>query len=295
MKTILVLSSFLLGIFVHADLPGLVAQYDFQGNADDSSGNARNGAVFGAQLTSDRFGNPNSAYAFQKVGDYIVVQDSMHPQGEVTLTYSCWVKIEGNLDAQLLNVASAPPGAKFTPNSRSDFSAVSNRLGYIGEGNDFGLNTPLSAHVWHLVALTKASTNLTFYVDGKLVGTGRTRSGQNVTSHTLFIGDNGNRYHNNYEQFIGALDDVKIFNRALSPDEVQQLYQSEIGPRVIFIKAFTVDLANLSIGSTYQLQASTDGVSWGDFAAPFVATSATVTNTSYWRVSDWQKVFFRLR
>ena len=42
---------------------GLVAYYPFNGNANDYSGNGHNGTVTGATLTTDRFGNPNSAYS----------------------------------------------------------------------------------------------------------------------------------------------------------------------------------------------------------------------------------------
>jgi hypothetical protein len=50
---------------------GLVAYYPFNGNANDESGNGHNGTINSATLTSDRFGNPNSAYSFDGVNDYI--------------------------------------------------------------------------------------------------------------------------------------------------------------------------------------------------------------------------------
>jgi hypothetical protein len=43
---------------------GLVACYPFNGNANDESGNKSNGTVYGAKLSFDRFGKPNSAYNF---------------------------------------------------------------------------------------------------------------------------------------------------------------------------------------------------------------------------------------
>ncbi|CAK0770930.1 hypothetical protein CCP4SC76_5380005 [Gammaproteobacteria bacterium] len=43
---------------------GLVAAYEFSGNANDISGNAHNGTTNGATLTTDRFGNANNAYYF---------------------------------------------------------------------------------------------------------------------------------------------------------------------------------------------------------------------------------------
>lgn len=68
MKTALLFTTvclFWFTCFAHAQAPtsGLVAYYPFTGNANDAAG-ALNGTVSGATLTTDRFGNANSAYAF---------------------------------------------------------------------------------------------------------------------------------------------------------------------------------------------------------------------------------------
>src|ERR1017187_5394463 len=52
---------------------GLVAYYPFNGNANDASGNGNNGTVYGATLTTDRFGISNSAYCFNGTSHYIEV------------------------------------------------------------------------------------------------------------------------------------------------------------------------------------------------------------------------------
>ncbi len=54
---------------------GLVLYYPFDGNANDASGNGNNGTVEGATLTTDRFGNPNSAYYFNGVNNDILVPE----------------------------------------------------------------------------------------------------------------------------------------------------------------------------------------------------------------------------
>ncbi|MFM7978911.1 MAG: hypothetical protein ACKPKO_06305, partial [Candidatus Fonsibacter sp.] len=54
---------------------GLVGWWPFNGNANDESGNNHNGTVNGATLTSDRFGNVNSAYSFDGINDYIVTSN----------------------------------------------------------------------------------------------------------------------------------------------------------------------------------------------------------------------------
>ena len=50
---------------------GLIGWWPFCGNANDEAGNGNNGTVNGATLTTDRFGNPNGAYEFDGVDDYI--------------------------------------------------------------------------------------------------------------------------------------------------------------------------------------------------------------------------------
>ena len=56
-------------------LNGLIAEYLFTGNANDTSGNNLNGTVHGATLTEDRFTNPGMAYNFDG-NDYIQVSDN---------------------------------------------------------------------------------------------------------------------------------------------------------------------------------------------------------------------------
>ena len=70
---------------------GLVAEYLFNGNANDTSGNGFHGVVQGATPAADRFGNPNSAYAFDGKNDWIVV--SPPPRlTNVELTVSVWAR-----------------------------------------------------------------------------------------------------------------------------------------------------------------------------------------------------------
>ena len=70
--TIIILFSFLKN-FAFGEIPQsdkIIAYYAFSGNANDSSGNGYDGTISGdPQLTTDRFGNSNSAYSFDGDGD----------------------------------------------------------------------------------------------------------------------------------------------------------------------------------------------------------------------------------
>ena len=75
------------------DLPpnlqqGLVGYYPFCSNANDESGNGSNGTVYGATLTTDRFGNPNSAYEFNGTNNYIKASAEYLPTNKRTV--SAW-------------------------------------------------------------------------------------------------------------------------------------------------------------------------------------------------------------
>jgi len=76
--TLIILLTLSLSELAHAQIPtsGLVAYWPFNGNANDESGNKNDGIVYGASLTSDRFGNMNSAYNFDGINDYIFIKDS---------------------------------------------------------------------------------------------------------------------------------------------------------------------------------------------------------------------------
>ena len=95
MKNLLLFFSyFIMSVVVYAQIPtnGLVAYYPFNGNANDESGNNNNGTVYGAKLTTDRFGKPNSAYSFDG-GSYIEVQNSssLNPANSISITWWCYI------------------------------------------------------------------------------------------------------------------------------------------------------------------------------------------------------------
>jgi hypothetical protein len=74
---------------------GLVARYDFTGNANDLSGNSLNGTVNGATLTTDRFSNTNSAYHFTNGADKIVVADNNLLSLTGSFGFNFWLNVSG--------------------------------------------------------------------------------------------------------------------------------------------------------------------------------------------------------
>ena len=71
---------------------GLVGYWPFNGNANDVSGNGNNGTVNGATLTTDRFGNANSAYSFDGVDDFINKNNWSSLNGNQDFSVNFWLK-----------------------------------------------------------------------------------------------------------------------------------------------------------------------------------------------------------
>ena len=190
---------------------GLVAGYDFNGNANDVSGNGNNGVVHGATLTTDRFGNANSAYSFDGTGKILV----SNPSGlQSTNTVSVWTRlnfVEGNRYPIDLDISEA---------NNNWIEIFGGSVFRTGNSGSFYFDTdPISPNAWHMLTRTYDGSTLSAYINGQLVGS---QTGPSNSPTGITIGSAGDGLHG----FIGSLDDIYIYDRALSPAEVQTLYSN---------------------------------------------------------------------
>ena len=227
----------LVGFYANAQIPsyvptnGLVGYWPFNGNANDVSLSLNNGTVNGASLTSDRFGNLNRAYSFDGVDQFISVNPSNTILYNIGLTISLWVKI-----TETVNQTSSFLVSKGNDVLNGHFHlaydqrplTISNGQSFQGDLNSLGIPiysspaTPYPHTVWHHVVLTHDNQNMKIYVDGILTRTTvNTEIIGNLTSNILF-GKHSNTSFNYYTK--GLLDDVGIWNRALSQAEITALY-----------------------------------------------------------------------
>ncbi len=203
---------------------GLVGYWPFCGNANDASGNNNNGTVNGATLTTDRFGNSNSAYSFDGVDDFIQVANSasLNP---TNLTISAWVKpvsyFNGNCSFILGKGWDQSPGHYdliiFTPNHKSRFVLG---MDIFNESNSI-----IDLNNWTFITATLNGLNSKFYINGVLENTVTLSTNNNIGVNTedLFFGKMS--YPPNYPYWLnGIADDIAIYNRALSDSEIAQLY-----------------------------------------------------------------------
>jgi hypothetical protein len=208
---------------------GLVAYYPFNGNANDESGNSRNGQVpvGGPNLTFNRFGQTNSAYSFSGANGGITVPESLHPTGSnPDLTGVFWVKAPYS---DLLRVAVGVTSYSTGSGSACGMTANGILLYSIHSGENYFTNSPYQPQTWSQIAYSKVGRTVSFYINGIKVGSAVSGSTY-ITSKNLYIGWNGNFSLGNGQQWIGVIDDVSIYNRALSDAEVKSLYEYESTP-----------------------------------------------------------------
>lgn len=207
---------------------GLVAYYPFNGKANDESGNANNGTVHGPTLTGDRFGNSNSAYSFDGDGDYIEVSDNDTLDITGPITIMAWIKptdLSGFNKYVVCKRDDSPPGGNVY-----DLDIYPNKVRSLFHFQGGGAQTrratgetSIIENKWQHIAVTwDRDTTVTVYYNGQPDGTGPfdvNADGPIKTSEgRLEIGWYSGGGTATY--FKGIIDDVHIYNRALSPDEI---------------------------------------------------------------------------
>ncbi|MCD4722047.1 MAG: PKD domain-containing protein [Desulfobacula sp.] len=211
---------------------GLVAYYPFNGNANDESGNGNHGTEQGGvALTIDRFGNTNSAYSFDGVDDKIeVLHNSILNFGEGDFSIGLWVKGSSIVNAAPTRIL----GKRSLPELGYVFYHTSNYLGFqLGDGvsyTNYDSNFSIdSDDIWINIFVSIDRNQINggkFYVNGNLVYVFDPTDQQNSidNSGNLLIGGHPNHLNSH---FSGILDDARIYNRALTEDEIKALYNED--------------------------------------------------------------------
>lgn len=208
-------------------LDGLVARYDFSGSAVDTSGFGNDGTAFGPLLITDRFGNSDAAFHFDGADDYIQMPES-DAFDSTAFSISLWFRAHafpteaGMLISKGQNNFEIHTGAvEFTGPS-----AMKLLPRFVALGVPMDWHTPANAYAiddWtHVVGVYDPGNEIRFYVDG-------IESALSGPANLLDAPDNllsariGMRTDNTLP-FDGDIDDVRIYNRVLTPDEVGQLH-----------------------------------------------------------------------
>ena len=224
---IIILLSITISVQAQSQLEnGLVAHYPFNGNAIDESGHGNNGWVYDAQLVSDRFGNPASAYYFNGNSSYILVDD--HPSLDITnkISITGWLyKYE--------NIAWASMVTKGGEFGDENNYTLHNSIGsgvvftsYNDTGTGGGIcqsSISIPNNTWSFVAFTWDGITSKLFINGQfdtLISNQMTGVLQ-ANNSSLYIGVD---HPGETEYFYGLLDDIRIYNRDLTNEEMYYLY-----------------------------------------------------------------------
>ncbi len=217
---------------------GLVGYWPFCGNANDESGNGNNGTVNGATLTADRNGNANSAYSFNGISDFITVPHA--PELDMrnqSLTIGFWKKtnIYSNQPAELVWYGDMEGGrdpyymatqsdqiylGRYAGNglNPSDYRGIASQqsLGWEYITGTFDINNNRYRLYKNGVMLVDSVFNLSSIIN------------YSTSGYNLMFGGLGPNTGGWGQFFNGNLDDIAIYNRLLTSQEIQELYQGAL-------------------------------------------------------------------
>jgi hypothetical protein len=215
---------------------GLVGWWPFNGNANDESGNGNNGTNNGATLTTDRFGNSNSAYDFNGLNNLIRIphQNSLNLIGDYSISVwykgnyqnifnNGWVfiaKRDDNGNCCSPNV----PYQVFIPFNGTNYAVPA--TAYANGNYTFSIppnTSPISLDQWQNLIITNTSDLLKFYINGELIFSENISSTLRAPNTADLLIGSVNR-ELGAEWMNGKLDDIGIWNRALTQEEITNLY-----------------------------------------------------------------------
>ncbi|MBI2451473.1 LamG domain-containing protein [Candidatus Pacearchaeota archaeon] len=198
--------------------PSVVLLTHMNGNVLDNSGNNNQGNIIG-NVDCNVQGKFNQGCGFDSQSEYITIPDSGSLDLTNALTISAWVYPKGSTGrTQAIAYKYASYGLTLNNNLYA-FAEMCYTTGNCN--NNVQSSNQLTTNQWHHVVFTFDGANLKIYVDGVLAGT-RARQGViQKTNTNLQIGLVSNW------NFNGAIDELVVFNRALSESEILELYNAQ--------------------------------------------------------------------
>ena len=216
---------------------GLVGWWPFNGNANDESGNGNHGTVSGAVLTTDRFNQSNKSYSFNGVNccgipdatqEISILNTFLHIGQNFTI--SQWYKSTQLAKVQQTIMNSIPhTGIGYGYNS----DHIPNKMGFgIGPANAYwdllyvqGSKSDYIQNTWYHIVFKKSGTNYYLYVNGTLDCSANVPQSSNYTE---IVGLRFGSIGGGHEVVKGSIDDIAVWNRPLSGQEIAVLYQNSL-------------------------------------------------------------------
>jgi formylglycine-generating enzyme required for sulfatase activity len=265
---------------------GLIAYYPFNGNTSDESGLGNHAQNYGATLGTDRFGNSQKAYVFNGTSHYIQAPHASH-LNSYPITVSAWFKTNGTSNSggiigkyyaagwngyQLLI---DNQGVLYPWYVRSHGNDVIGDYALNGDNNPPFKSSRMDDSNWHQAILTVDASGGKLFIDGSLVSTKAWRGAPAAITSTFPLSI-GRYLGSSPTYFKGAIDDIRIYNRALSTPEVTQLYKQESGQ---ITQDFSYDLMHINQADAAKyLVSSTNLKKYSEWQSPATTYWGPTTN-----------------
>ncbi len=260
---------------------GLTYQYIFSGNANDASGNGNNGtAQGGATLTSDRFGVNSNAYNLDGSTGFISTATNITAPNVFTI--NMWFNTTTAAGA-LAGFNSSQTGGGGTYDRSIYFNSTGGLVFGAYNGGFQTVNTPAGTSYadgnWHMVTASISSTGMKLYVDGTLQANNITYTTPQASTGWWRFGEQTlNGWPNSVSNyFTGNIDDIDIYGRELTANEVYSLLGAEVTP--VCVGGTLSFSANTNTGSTYSWTGPNSFTSTAQ--NPTIANATTAATGNY--------------
>lgn len=213
---------------------GLVGHWNFNegdgGILEDISGNGNDGTIEGASWAPGLRGG--QALYFDGIDDYVIVNSSASLQLTTTASFSIWVNFDGDYyheHSSHLFSKGATLAALYADYTLKvyDPGLTDTSIYYeVADGSNnphfFKVEATVEPNSWHHLAAVYDNGNIKIYMDGQKLAEGTTHSPMRASTQPLYI---GHRYAaENNGRVKGSIDEFRIYDRALSDNEVNTLY-----------------------------------------------------------------------
>ncbi len=204
---------------------GLVGEWLFSNNANDTSGNNNNGTVIGATLVNDRKGNPNSAYSFDGIDDKIEIPNSSSLRNDI-YSISLWINlptlpttnghvygcftVDSNVNRDFTIRITSTGSVQFINNDENEVISI------------YESSVLISTGTWYHIVCIHGATEDKIYIGGDQDESADYSSGSfnagvqknEVTPYTF--GD----YDSDDRPIEAIIDDTRQYNRELTDNEI---------------------------------------------------------------------------
>ncbi|HVX57941.1 MAG TPA: LamG domain-containing protein [Candidatus Saccharimonadales bacterium] len=217
------------GVNIDQGEKGLVGWWKLNGNAKDSTPYQDNGTLSSPPPTptADRKATANGAYSFNGTSNYIEMPTGNNGILSITgnMTINAWVNIANNNNYEPIVSKSNSPGSTGEYEMAADFRSGSTSLSWRStNANSTAFTNFFAGYTgqWVQVTAVVSGTNLSVYRNGQFFGS-QSIGTRSASSNDVVI---GSRPLNKIFLFQGSISDVRIYNRALSQQDITNLYNS---------------------------------------------------------------------